>query len=192
MPTKQHISTLPDQDYKFIARGVTIAFPDLAVPRAFKNDPKNTPRFACHILFPKEDAASLKVIKDALAKLGKDELKTDRVPMADTFLRDGDESRQEAYQGHWVLSLYRYPNPNGKNNGAPDVVDMSKQRLNPGDQGYPYSGSVCNVVFDAYVAKKWKKISGGFSAVQFVADGPVIGGASDISYLDGGDTDDLD
>lgn len=192
----QHIAQLDTN--KFRATGVRIAYPDLAQARSFKNDSKNTPRFSCTCLIPKSDKASYDLLKGAIDELAKTELKKAKIAMADTCLRDGDESNQEAYHDNWVLSLYRYPDDKRPRNNAPAVVgpvkvDGAFVQLQPGDDGYPFSGSTCTVIFDLYVAKKWGKVSGGFSTVQSTPKptDEVIGGSGDIAYLEEAATDGL-
>lgn len=170
-------------DNKFLASNLQIAYPDLYVARSFKNDAKNTPRFGLTLLLPKSDTEGHKLISDAIKAIAKAELKMDRIPATDVFLRDGDESNNEAYHGHWYMSLYKYPNDKQPNNGAPQVVDANKKAIKATDSNAPYSGCFCDVVFEAYAGTKWKKVNGGLSVVRFRGDGEPIGGGSDVNAL---------
>lgn len=179
---KSSITQRPDGS--FLALNVRVAYPDLYEAKPFKNDPKNTPRFGVNLLLPKTDEASHKVVDDAIKKLAKDKLSLAKIPAADTFLKDGDESNNEAFHGHWVLSLYRYPDDSKPNKGAPDVRARDKSvKLTRESEPNIFSGSYANVVFDAYVQPKWKKVNGGLNVVQLVGDGPPIGRGADISDL---------
>lgn len=188
MPT---IKQLDEAGTKFLASNVRIAYPDLAVPRHFKNDEKTTARYSVTVLIPKSDTESAALLQNAIRKMAKERLKLDRIPAADVCLRDGDESTQSAYAGHWFLSLHRYPSDKVPNNNAPAVVDGSKNRIQPTDSNYPYSGCRANVVFEIYTSPsgKWKKVNGGFSTVQFHAHDEVIGGGNDLGYLEETDPD---
>lgn len=181
---KQVISHL--QDNKFYAENVRIAYPDLYKAKHFKGDTKNSARFGITLLIPKSDEASHKLLKEHITKMAKAELKMDRIPAADVCLKDGDESNQEAYHGHWYINAYKYPkDPSNLTVGGPDVVDTAKppNRIREGDANAPTSGDWCDVIFEIYAGVKWKKINGGVSVVRFRSKGEPIGGGSDIAAL---------
>lgn len=166
----------------YIAHNVQGGWPDLYQAVPFKNDPKNTPRFGITIFIPK-GTEGVEVLQADIAKLAKDKLKLNKLPDADSCLKDGDESENEAYHGHWIFSAYAYPDDKKPGKGAPTVVDGKKVKIPEGDSKAPYSGSVSNIVFDIYTSPKWKKVNGGLKTVQALRDGPVIGRSQDLSDL---------
>lgn len=181
---KQAITHL--QDNKFYAENVRTAYPELFQAKHFKGDTKNTARFGLTVLFPKTDTASHKLLKDHITTMAKEQLKMDRIPAADVCLKDGDDSNNESYHGHWYLNLYKYPtNQENLKVGGPDVVDTAKppNRLRESDAGAPSSGDYCDVIFEVYAGVKWKKINGGLSVVRFRSKGEPIGGGNDLAAL---------
>lgn len=168
---------------QIVLTNVRLAYPDLYKAVPFKNDPKNTPRFGITVLVPKTAEDVCDKLQAEINKLAKEKHKLNKLPEADSCLTDGDAKSNEAYHGHWVLSLYAYPNEKSRDGGAPQVLDRNKKPIAKGDPREPYSGCYGNVVFDLYAPTNWKKVSGGLKAVQFVADGEPIGASTDLSVL---------
>jgi hypothetical protein len=168
---------------QFVLQNVRLAYPDLYKAVPFKNDPKNTPRFGGTALIPKTATDVVDKLQAEIAKLAKERHKLPKLPEADSCLQDGDTKANEALHGHWILSLYAYPNEKAQNGGAPQVLDRRKQPIPQGAPNAPYSGCYVNLVFDLYTPSNWKKVAAGLKVVQFVTDGPTIGMTTDISVL---------
>ncbi len=168
---------------QLILHNVQGAYPALYEPESFKGDDKNVPRFGITILVPKTATAVVDQLQAEINKLAKEKHKLPKLPEADSCLRDGDTKSNEAMHGHWILSLYAYPNEKAHNGGAPQVLDRGKKPIAKGASNAPYSGTYVNVMFDLYAPAKWKKVSAGLKVVQVVADGPTIGQVTDTSEL---------
>jgi hypothetical protein len=168
---------------QFVLTNVRNVHPDLRKAVPFKNDPKNTLRFGDTVLIPKTAESVYETLQAEINKLATEKHKLNKLPEADSCLRDGDTSSNEALHGHWVLALYSYPNEKARDGGAPQVLDRSKKPIPAGGPGEPYSGCYVNVLFDLYAPNNWKKVSGGLKVVQFVADGEPIGASTDLSEL---------
>ena len=170
---------------QLILQNVQGAYPSLYKAESFKGDERNVPRFGITILIPKTATDVVDQLQAEINKLAKEKHKLPKLPEADSCLRDGDTKSNEAMHGHWVLSLYAYPNEKSQNGGAPQVMDMSPERrpIKEGASNTPYSGAYVNVLFDLYAPNNWKKVSGGLKVVQFVKDGPTIGTTTDVSEM---------
>jgi hypothetical protein len=174
------VTKLPSGQY--LATNVRVAYPQLAKPVPFQNDPKNTPRYGITVLLPTGSEAC-NILQKEIQQIAKDKHKVPKLPEADSCLQDGDGKANESYHGNHVLSLYAYPNDNA-DKGKPSVRNRANTADVPeGDSAYPYSGCYCNVLFDLYTPAKWKKVSGGLKVVQKVADGAVIGKTVDTSVM---------
>lgn len=176
----------PNIDNKYVVRNVQIAYPDLYTARPFKDIATNTPRYGVTVVIQKEgNEDTIKFLKDEIDRHALATMKLKKLPEADSPLADGDSKTNEAYHGHWVLNLYAYPSDKKRNGGRPDVVDRSKNVIKETDSNAPYSGSICNVVFELFKPGKWNKIAGGFDTVQVLGGGEVIGkNSSGLGFLE--------
>lgn len=52
-------------------------------------------------------------MQDHIDSLVKTDLKIKTLPAADSCLKDGDQSNNEAYHGHWYVNAYKYPKDQG-------------------------------------------------------------------------------
>jgi hypothetical protein len=168
---------------QIVLTNVRIAYPALRKAESFKGDDRNVPRFGVTVLVPKTAEGVVDQLQSEINKLAKEKHKLNKLPEADSCFRDGDGKSNEAMHGHYVLSLYSYPNEKSRDGGAPQVLDRSKKPIPVGGPGEPYSGCYVNVLFDLYAPNNWKKVSGGLKVVQFVADGEPIGASTDLSEL---------
>ena len=87
-------------------------------------------------------------------------------------MRSGDAHKVEDYHGKIYLALCSVrPVPVVDRDPSVQLLEIS---------GKPYGGCYVNVVFDVYAAKVGGALSGGLKLVQFVGDGPPIGGSGPI------------
>lgn len=142
----------------------------------FANNPDQEPKYSTTILIPKSDTATLAKIKaaqEAAAENGKTKVFGGRVPTnLKTTLHDGDEEadleRNPEYAGHFYMAM--------SSKTRPGVVDAD---LNPVlDTTQVYSGCYARVSMNAfpYSTSGNKGISFGLNNVQFLEDGPALGG----------------
>lgn len=175
----------------FLLKDVIGAYPSLYKATTIKNIADSKPRFGITVLIPKTATKVIAEIKNSIAAVAKDKLKISKLAEADSCFRDGDENSNENFHGHYVLSLYKYPSENAARGGAPDVVDGGKNQISQGASNEPLSGDIVNVLFDLYTPSKWKKVSGGLKAVQFVSKGEFIGAGSSASEFDEDEASDI-
>jgi hypothetical protein len=173
----------------FLLKSVIGAYPSLYKATTIKNIAESKPRFGITVLVPKSATEVIADIKKSIATMAKDKLKIAKLAEADSCFRDGDENSNENFHGFYVLSLYKYPNEGAARGGAPDVVDAAKVPIPQGAPNEPISGDIVNVLFDLYTPSKWKKVSGGLKAVQFMSKGTFIGAGSSASEFDEAESD---
>ena len=151
-------------------------------------------KFSMMLLVPKDDAATIKKLRDAekvATEKGKDTKWGGKIPKGlGSIIRDADEEldleRQPEAAGHLFLNV--------SNSRKPPVVDRAKNALTAEDE--VYSGMYVRASLSAfpYSAQGNKGVSFGLEAVQKLADGPSLGGgggADDFDDLDDEDDDDL-
>jgi hypothetical protein len=142
----------------------------------FSNQPDQEAKYSTTILIPKSDTATLDKIRkaqEAAAEDGKAKTFGGRVPTnLKTTLHDGDEEadleKNPEYAGHFYMAM--------SSKTRPGVVDAD---LNPVlDPTQVYSGCYARVSINAfpYSNSGNKGISFGLNNVQFLEDGPALGG----------------
>ena len=152
---------------------VRLSYPNLFTPKATQLTPD--PRFSCDLLIPKTDAKTLADIQAAMKAAieeGKDKTWGGQIPKSyKTPIKDGDESDDPNYKGHWIL------HPWSKAEYPPKVMDG---QLNPIiDQSEIYGGVYArvNINFYIYNSNGVKGVGCGFDAgVVKTRDGEPFGG----------------
>lgn len=142
----------------------------------FANSPDQEARYSTTILIPKSDTVTLDKIRkaqEAAAEQGKTKTFGGRVPAGlKMTLHDGDEEadleRNPEYAGHFYMAM--------SSKTRPGVVDENLNAIL--DQTQVYSGCYARVSINAfpYSNSGNKGISFGLNNVQFLADGPALGG----------------
>jgi hypothetical protein len=142
----------------------------------YSNSPEQEAKYSTTILIPKSDTVTLDKIRAAQAAAAEDgKTKTfgGRVPTnLKTTLHDGDEEadleRNPEYAGHYYMAM--------SSKTRPGVVDADLQPVL--DPTAVYSGCYARVSINAfpYSNSGNKGISFGLNNVQFLEDGPALGG----------------
>lgn len=142
----------------------------------YSNTPEQEPRYSTTILIPKSDTVTMDKIRKAQAAAaedGKTRVFGGRVPTnLKTTLHDGDEEadleRNPEYAGHYYMAL--------SSKTRPGVVDQALNAIL--DTTQVYSGCYARVSMNAFAYSNSgnKGISFGLNNVQFLDDGPALGG----------------
>jgi len=144
----------------------------------FSNIEGQEKKYSVTILVPKTDKATiakLKAAREAAAEDGKAKTFGGKIPgNLKSTLHDGDEEadldRNPEYAGHWYMSV--------GSKTRPGVVDADLNAIL--DSTAVYSGCYARVSINAfpYSQSGNKGISFGLNNVQFLDDGPALGGRS--------------
>lgn len=164
----------------------------LSYPHLFEKYTESD-KYQTVLLIPKDDdTGTLKVIKDAIraaAEQGKQSKWNGKAPKnLATPLHDGDESEQEAYEGHYYLTA--------RTSTRPQVVDTSCNDILDADEIYAGCYARATLRFYPYSASGNNGVGVLLDNVQKLGDGEPIGGGkvsaeSDFGDDDLGDDDDL-
>ena len=158
---------------KMQLKNVRISFPHL-----FKRNTKfgeDGAKFELVVMLHKENQAKeIKAIQAEIATLIKE--LGQKVASDKLCFKDGDDADRPEYEGHMVLSL--------KSNKRPTVIDRDKSPLVE-DDGKPYAGCFCNVIFDMWKQdNSWgRRINGNLYGVQFAKDGEAFS-SGDVDVTD--------
>ena len=143
---------------------------------AYASNLDEDPKYSCTILIPKSDTVTLGKIQaaqKAAAENGKSTKFDGKIPAnLNLTLHDGDVEadleRSPEYAGHFYMAM--------SSKTRPGVVDANLNAVL--DPTTVYSGCYARVSINAfaYNAKGKKGVSFGLNNVQFVADGPSLGG----------------
>ncbi len=170
--------------------GVRFSYPHLA--KAYKgDDDKGEPKFGLVGMMPKKThEAAKKLIEERIAELLK-ENKVKSLASDKKFLRDGDESGKEDYEGHWTVSARetRRPPLRDRQNNVVEPEDANEV-FQPG-----YWGDI--LIRPWYQNNSYgKRVNAGLSSVQFVrkdetfGEGRISDEDLDDTFEDYGDDDD--
>jgi hypothetical protein len=165
-------------DNKSLTRVVTgkvrLSYVHLFEP--YSNQEGQEPKYSTTILIPKSDTATMDKIRkaqEAAAENGKTSVFGGRVPAnLKTTLHDGDEEadleKNPEYAGHYYMAL--------SSKTRPGVVDPALNAVI--DPTQVYSGCFARVSMNAFAYSNSgnKGISFGLNNVQFLDDGPMLGG----------------
>lgn len=159
-----------------------LSYANLFEPKGF---PGQEPKYSTACLIPKDDEATIKVIKAAIneaANRDKDKKWGGKIPKdLRSPLRDGDEDRpeDEIYEGHFFL------NANAQAKRQPKLMTRVKGQEATEDDLYSGVYAVVVVNFFGYNTSGNKGIGVGLLAVQKLKDGEALaGGKVDVDALD--------
>lgn len=162
-----------------------LSFPDLFVPRAYKD---SAPRYSATVIVD-PGSPDDKLIRTEIAAKVLEAFEGNKVK-AEAFLKkvsgqagkfcytDGDVEGREEYAGKWVLTGHR-----AEKKGAPAVIDRQKNadgtwKALVEKDGKPYSGCYVRMKCDIYIQKdEFAGVRCGLLAIQFVKDGDAFAGA---------------
>lgn len=172
--------------------GVRFSYPHLAKPYKGDGD-QGEAKFGLVGLLPKttHDAAK-KLIDERIAELLK-ENKVKALPADKKFIRDGDESDKDGYEGNWTVSA--------RETRRPPLRDRQNQVVEPEDANEVFQPGF----WGDMLIRPWyqnnsygKRVNAGLSSVQFVKKDEVFGEGRisdedlDDTFEDYGDEDDVD
>lgn len=166
---------MPEQSPTKVVTGkVRLSYVHLFEP--YSNNPDQEAKYSTTILIPKSDTTTMDKIRKAqaaAAEAGKTKVFGGKIPTAlKTTLHDGDEEadleRNPEYAGHYYMAL--------SSKTRPGVVDASLNAVI--DPTQVYSGCYARVSMNAfpYSNSGNRGISFGLNNVQFLDDGPALGG----------------
>lgn len=170
--------------------GVRFSYPHLAKPYKGDGD-QGEAKYGLVGLMPKKthDAAK-KLVEERIAELLK-ENKVKALPADKKFLRDGDESDKDGYEGNWTVSA--------RETRRPPLRDRSNQVVEPEDANEVFQPGFWGDI----LIRPWyqnnsygKRVNAGLSSVQFVKKDEVFGEGRisdedlDDTFEDYGDEDD--
>lgn len=148
---------------------------------------ENSGKYQCQLLIPKDDKASISVIKEAIeaAKAdGKARLWNGKIPSNYRGpLCDGDDKDEEAYAGMFFL--------NAKTDRKPQVVDLDRDDIFNAEEVYSGCYVRATVVFYPY-SNEGKGVAVLLNNVQKLADGDPLGGGTTSAADDFDDDDELE
>jgi hypothetical protein len=167
---------------RVVIRNVPISFPEVFEAKTYKE----STAYSCKFLLDKSSenyknvAEAIK--KEAVARWADKAAKKVEAMKSNpiqTCIIDGDSKEYNGYADRWVLTAKRK-----ERDGAPAVVDRSKQPLAP-NSGKIYSGAICNGVVDIYCqAGDNPGIRCALISLQFVKDGENFSGSSCVTVDD--------
>ena len=103
---------------------VRFSYPHLDKPYAGKNPkPTDKPKYGIVGMLSKETHVAVKdLVVERIAELLK-EAKLSKLPPKDKFLRNGDDEKEDAYDGHWIVSAREDRKPAVRNRRGELVTD---------------------------------------------------------------------
>jgi len=149
-----------------------LSFPSLFQKANFNGD---VTKYEATVLFPKSDTKTYDAVMSAIEECKKaNKLK---VGADKLFIKDGDDSEYDGYEGHWAIKA--------SNNKRPTVINRDKTPLVEEDE-VMYAGCYVNAIIEPWGQNNsWgKRINANLLGVQFVKDGE--------PFSDGGKTADVD
>lgn len=139
-----------------------------------KYDPDNTGKgkYACTLLIPKKEKATLEALKAAIeeAKIqGKATKWEGKVPgRLDIALRDGDEKEDPTMHDHWVLVA--------KTGRRPEVVDRERMPILDPEQIYSGMKALVSITLYPYKVSGNAGVAAALNNVMKTHDGTRLGG----------------
>lgn len=106
---------------------VRFSYPHLDKPYAGKNaKPTDIPKFGIVGMLNKRTHVAVKtMIEERIAELLK-EMKLSKLPPKDKFLRNGDDEKEDVYDGHWIVSAREERQPSVRDRKGQLVTDPKK------------------------------------------------------------------
>lgn len=172
--------------------GVRFSYPHLDKPYKGDGD-QGEAKYGLVGMMPKgTHEAAKKLIDERIAALLK-ENKVKALPADKKFIRDGDDSGREEYEGHWTVSA--------RESRRPPLRDRSNQVVEPEDAKEVFQPGFWGdiLIRPWYQNNKFgKRVNAGLSSVQFVrkddtfGEGRISDEDLDDAFEDYGDEDDVD
>lgn len=170
--------------------GVRFSYPHLNKPYKGKDD-KGEPKYGLTGMLPKKThKAARDLIQERIDELLK-ENKVKKLAADKIFLRDGDDSSREEYEGHWTVSA--------RETRRPPLRDRQNNVVEPEDAGEVFQPGYWGDI----LIRPWyqdnsygKRVNAGLSSVQFVkkdetfGEGRISDEDLDDTFEDYGDDDD--
>lgn len=161
---------------KITLPNVRLAFPVIWTPEPYPEGNDPTPYFSANFLIPKDAAATLKRVQDAIDAVAQAKWPTKWAailkaagPLGKICLRDGDlKENYDGYEGCMFVSA--------RSKVRPGIFDGLRNPLTEAD-GKPYSGCYVNAVITLFAYDNAAKgVSANLSGVQFLRDGDAFSG----------------
>lgn len=154
---------------------VRFSYANVFEPRANNN---GDPKYSCAILIPKDNAAAVKLVQDAIAaaqEIGKSSKWGGKIPRpCKTPLRDGDLDRDDpVYEGHWFINA----SASTKSKPAVKILDggiLADALDNEDFYSGCYGAAVLN--FFPYDSNGNKGVGAGLNVVLKTRDGDRLSG----------------
>tara|TARA_R100001530_G_scaffold113566_1_gene80539 strand:- start:482 stop:991 length:510 start_codon:yes stop_codon:yes gene_type:complete len=156
-----------------ILKNVRLSYPSLFSKAEF-NGQKG--KYEATFLIPKTDTAT-KAALDAMIAEALSEARVQKVPADKYCLKDGDDSDQEGYAGHWSFKA--------SSKKRPTVINLDKSSLVEEDNVL-YPGCYVNGMVDIWIQNNTygKRVNANLYGVQFVKDGEAFGnGPIDVTDM---------
>lgn len=166
-------------DGLILIKGVRFCYPHVFTAYKGDDDDDDTkPRFGLVALMPKTALyfPSKNIIRDEINRLIK-EAKLKNIPAERKFLRDGDESGKDEYEGHFTISAGETKRPMVRASKK-DPKTGKAMKLIPGkDDDEIYGGCWGNILIRPWFMnnKYGKRVNAGLVAVQKTRDDEAFG-----------------
>jgi hypothetical protein len=190
METRKVVKEVPHarlySDGTIFVGPVRASYPHWAMPYS-GNDDSSTPRFSVVGLMPKtkEYFAAKDLIRDRIRDILREQNKGKDLPADKKFIRDGDQSGRDEYEGMYSIHAAETKRPQARDNRK---VNGKPARLDPKeDADRIYAGCWVNLLLRPWFQnnKFGRRVNAGFVAVQFVGDDEPFGeGRIDPSAVD--------
>ena len=157
-----------NEDGTIQVKDVRLSYPHLFTP--WNQEEGKPKKYAGRFILPKSThGPEIKVLQNHLVELQKEYFKA-RIPLANMFLRNGDDLGRPEYEGAWYIAA--------SETIRPQVVGKRREVLDESDD-VVYGGCFVNVLIRPWKQdnKHGKKINANLIAVQFVRDGERFGQA---------------
>ena len=169
-------------DNRFVIKAVRLSFPNLFTKA--KYDGEET-KYEATFLIPKEDEATLTIIKDAIKKELLEKFSSaDKIPKGITkgvrnCLRDGDDVEYDGYAGCMSLKA--------SNKNRPRTLGRDKKPVEA-DSGTLYAGCYVDAILNIWIQNNayGSRINCSLMAVRFREDGDAFGAGAIPSDIDDG------
>ena len=147
------------QDQRIMLKGVRLSFPNLFQPAVFDG---KSGKFEATFLLDKNDKKTKKQI-DMVIAAALAEAKV-KVPSDKYFIKDGDDSAYDGYEGNWSIKA--------GSRARPTLLNADKTQLEESD-GKLYAGCYVNAIISIWIQnnKFGKRVNANVHGVQFLKDG---------------------
>jgi hypothetical protein len=174
---------------EIMLKNVRIAFTNaIWAPSSINGGPE---KFRLRVMLdPKENADSVKLLRDTRAKVAKERWKGKAEGILETIKGDKNkesyfESDYKNQEGEVVEGFEGLYHLSTLNDVQPLIIDRDRTELTKRD-GRPYSGCYCNVKVDIYAQDNThgKGMRANLLGIQFLRDGDAFGGGGRKAKVD--------